>query len=114
MSREKNKFVDALATLASMTQINIGDMIQLVSIEVRNIQTHCCTFKESLDWKLQYNDIKWFIQHREHPLGASNNDVKTLRMMAMNYYLDSKILYKRLFDWGLLRFLSRKEAEQVL
>jgi hypothetical protein len=113
MSCEKNKFVDALATLASMTQINIEDMIQLVSIEVRSIQTHSCTLKKSLDRKPQYNDIKWFIQHREHPLEASKNDEKTLKMMAMNN-LDGKILYKRLFDWVLLRFFSRKEAEQVL
>jgi len=45
MSRGKNKFADALANLASMTQINIGGMNQPISIEVRNFQAHIAHFK---------------------------------------------------------------------
>jgi len=37
-----------------------------------------------------------------------------LRRMAMNYYLDNKILYKRLFNETLLRCFSGKEAEKTL
>jgi hypothetical protein len=35
ISKDKNQFVDALTTLASMTQINIGSRIQPISIEIR-------------------------------------------------------------------------------
>jgi hypothetical protein len=37
MSREKNQFGDALATLASMTQIVTRGRIQLINIEVKNL-----------------------------------------------------------------------------
>jgi hypothetical protein len=38
-------------------------------------------------------------------------DAKTLRKMAMDYYLDGEILYKRLFDGTFLRYLNEKEAK---
>jgi len=42
MGRDKNQFVDVLATIASMKRINIGSRIQPINIEVRNFQAHCC------------------------------------------------------------------------
>jgi hypothetical protein len=41
-------------------------------------------------------------------------DARTLRNMAMNYYLDGEILYKKSFDRNLLRFFNKKEAKQTL
>jgi len=108
ISRDKNQFVDALATVASMTQINIGSKIQPISIEIRNLQAHYCSLDESP------NDIKRFIQHREYPLWAFKTDEKTLRRMVMNHYLDVDVLYKRSFDKTLLRCLNEKEVMQAL
>jgi hypothetical protein len=34
--------------------------------------------------------------------------------MAMNFYLDGKILYKKSFDGALLRCLNENEIEQAL
>jgi hypothetical protein len=114
ISRDKNQFADALATLASMTQVDAKSKIQPIDIEVRNFQAHYCLIEESPDGKPWYNDIKKFLQHREYPQGISKTDEKTLRRMTMNFYLDGEILYKRSFDGTLLRCLNENEIEQAL
>jgi hypothetical protein len=57
MSRYKNQFVDALATLTLMTHINIGGKIQSINIEVKNSQAHYCSLEETTNEKPWYNDI---------------------------------------------------------
>jgi hypothetical protein len=106
MGREKNQFVDALTTLASMTIINYENMVQPISIEVRNSLAHYCFIEGEVDGKLWYYDIKQLIQHHKYPLGASNTYMKTLRRLAMEYYLDVEALYKRSSDGTLLRCLD--------
>jgi hypothetical protein len=39
MNRDKNQFTDALATLASLTQLNIGNKIQPLSIKINKSPT---------------------------------------------------------------------------
>jgi hypothetical protein len=41
-------------------------------------------------------------------------DKKTLRRMAIEYYIDEEILYKRLFDGTSLRCLNKIEANKAL
>eukprot|EP00258_Populus_trichocarpa_P025576 XP_024441595.1 uncharacterized protein LOC112324178 [Populus trichocarpa] len=114
ISKNKNQFASALATLASMTQVDTRSKIQPIDIEVRRFQAHCCLIEESPDGKPWYNDIKKFLQNREYPQGISKTDEKTLRRMTMNFYLDEEILYKRSFYGTLLRCLNENEIEQAL
>ncbi|XP_034903466.1 uncharacterized protein [Populus alba] len=76
LGKEGNQFVDALATLASMTRIDFG--------------------------------------HKAYPMGASKIDKKTLRRLAMDFYLDGEILYKKSSDGTLLRCLDEVEAKNAL
>jgi hypothetical protein len=41
-------------------------------------------------------------------------DKKTLRRLAMNFYFDREILYKRSFDGILLRCLNETDARNAL
>jgi hypothetical protein len=63
ISKNKNQFASALATLASMTQVDTRSKIQPIDIEVRRFQAHCCLIEESPDGKPWYNDIKKFLQN---------------------------------------------------
>ena len=47
MSRDKNQFANVLATLASLTQINIGSRIQPISIKIKNLQANYCSLEET-------------------------------------------------------------------
>jgi len=114
MSRDKNQFANVLATLASLTQINIGSRIQPINIEIRNLQAHCYSLKESSNGKPWYNDIKRLIQHLEYPPRAFKMDEKTLKGMAMDYYLDRDVFYKRSFYGTLLRCLNEKKVVKAL
>ena len=114
MSRDKNQFSDALATLASMVQIVAREKINPIDIKIRNHQAYCFTLEESPDGEPWYNDIKRFIKHREYPQEASKTDKETLRRLAAIFFLDGEILYRRSFDGTLLRCLDEKEIGQAL
>jgi ribonuclease HI len=114
LGRDKNQFADALATLASMATIDCGIRVHPIGIDIRSSPTHCCLIEEEVDGNPWYADIKRFIQYREYPSEASKTNKKTLRRMAMEYFIDGEILYKRSFDGTLLRCLDRSEANKAL
>jgi hypothetical protein len=47
-------------------------------------------------------------------MGASKIDTKTLRRLAMDFYLDGEILYKKSSDGTLLRCLDEVEVKNTL
>jgi len=98
LGRDKNQFADALAILASMATIGGGAKIQPIGIEIINSPAHCGLIEEEENVNPWYIDIKRFNQYQEYPSGALKIDKKTLRRMAMEYYIDEEILYKRSFD----------------
>ncbi|XP_061945039.1 uncharacterized protein LOC133669048 [Populus nigra] len=114
MGRDKNQFADALATLASMAKTDYGIRVQPICIEIRNFPAHCCAIEGEVDGNPWFYDIKRFIQYQEYPLGVSKADMKTLRRLAMEFYLDGEILYKRSFNGALLRCLDEIEAKVAL
>jgi len=114
MSKDKNEFADALATLAPMTQVVTWSRIQPLVIKVRNLQAQYCIIEETLDGEPWYNDIKRFLQQQEYSQGVFKTYKKTLRRMTTNIYLDGKNLYKRSFDRALIRCLNENEIEQAL
>ena len=114
MGREKNQFVDVLATLAFTTKIDYGNRVQPISIEVKIFLAHYCLVEEEVDGNFGYNDIKQFIQHQKYPPGASNTNMKTLWSLAIDYYLDVEMLYNRSSDGTLLRCLDEIEVKKPL
>jgi hypothetical protein len=111
LGREGNHFVDTLVTLASMARIDFGHKVQSVHIDIRNNPVHCCSVEREIDGNPWYYDIKNFIQNQTYPMGASIIDKKTLRRLAMDFYLDGETLYKKSSDWTLLRCLDNVEAK---
>ena len=58
-----------------------------------------------------YYDIENFIQNQTYPIGACKIDKKTLRRMAMDFYLDGETLYKKSSYGTLLRYWDDVEAK---
>nr|XP_034909787.1 uncharacterized protein LOC118045297 [Populus alba] len=114
LGREGNHFAYALATLAVMATIDLGYKVQPVHIDIRNNPAYCYSIEEEIDGKPWYYDIKNFVQKQEYPEEASKMDKKTIRRLAMSFYLDGEILYKRSFDGTLLRCLSATDARKAL
>jgi ribonuclease HI len=114
LGREGNQFADALATLAAMDRIDFGRKVQPVHIDIRNNLAHCCSIEGEIDGNPWYYDIKNFVQNQAYPMGSSKIDKKTLRRLAMDFYLDGEILYKKSSDGTLLRCFDEVEAKNAL
>jgi hypothetical protein len=110
LGRERNHFADALISLASMTRIDFGHKVRPVHIDTRNNPAHCCSVEREIDGNPWYYDIKNFIQNHTYPMGASKIN-KTLRRLAMDFYLDGETLYKKSSDGTMLRYLDDVEAK---
>uniref|UniRef100_A0A2N9H1Y1 Integrase catalytic domain-containing protein n=1 Tax=Fagus sylvatica TaxID=28930 RepID=A0A2N9H1Y1_FAGSY len=98
--RAHNHFADALATLASLIKLVEGDDVRPLRIETRDIPAYCVCIEEcmnveaEIDNKPWYYDIKRFIQDREYPPRATENEKKKkyIRRMAFQFFLSGEIL----------------------
>jgi ribonuclease HI len=107
-ARAHNHFADALATLASLIKLTEGDDVRPLRIETRDIPAYyvyveeCMNVEAEVDNKPWYYDIKRFVQDREYPPQATENEKKYIRRMAFQFFLSREILYKRTHDATLL------------
>ena len=72
--RDENQMADALATLASMYQVNTWNHIPRIMVRRLDRPAHVYTTEEVADEKPWYYDIKHFLQTRKYPIGASNTE----------------------------------------
>jgi ribonuclease HI len=118
--RAHNHFADALATLASLIKLVEGGDVRPLRIETRDIPAYCVCIEEcmnveaEIDDKPWYYDIKRFIQDREYPSRATENEKKYIRRMAFQFFLSREILYKRTHDATLLRCVDAEEANRLI
>ncbi|KAG8496733.1 hypothetical protein CXB51_007895 [Gossypium anomalum] len=105
LSRDKNQMANALATLASM-----------ISMSIYEAPAHCYNIdkEEEKDDHSWYHYIVQFLKNREYLDQATENDKRTLRMLASNYILDEEIFYKRRNNQVLLRCVDAVEAKKIL
>ena len=105
---------DALATLATMFKINANAETQLVKLEVRESQAHCACVQGESDGNPWYHDILRYIKDQQYPEFANDNDKRTLRRLAMGFFLDGDVLYKKGKDQILLRCVDTNEAKKIV
>ncbi|RVW76533.1 hypothetical protein CK203_064341 [Vitis vinifera] len=91
-TRAENQFTDALATLASLIVIPVGDQIEL-------------------PW---YHDIYQFLSCGAYPESASAKDRRALRQLATRFVVCGDALYRRSPDGLLLLCLDRASADRVM
>jgi len=70
--------------------------------------------EEEWDGKPWYFDIKRYVESKEYPPEASDNDKRTLKRLAAGFFMSGNILYKRNHDMVLLRCVNAKEVENML
>ena len=114
LPREENNLADALAILATMFKVNANTETQLVKLEVRESQAHCACVQGEPDGNPWYHDILRYIQDHQYPELANDNDKRTLRRLAMRFFLDGDILYKKSKDQILLRCVDADEAKKIV
>ena len=105
---------DALATLASMFQLTPHGDLSSIEFWCRGRPAHCCQVEEERDVEPWYFDIKRYIESKEYPPEASDNDKMTLRRLAAGFFMSGSILYKRNHDMTLLRCVDAKKANHMI
>ncbi|XP_057990567.1 uncharacterized protein LOC131172949 [Hevea brasiliensis] len=111
---DKNQFADALATLAVMTQMEEGKIMQLLQIKARSELAYCLMIEEEVDGKPWYHDIQLYVKIGEYPSGVSRNEKRMIKRFALGYFPSGQILYKKSFNGELLRCMDAKEAKRIL
>ncbi|KAI4347752.1 hypothetical protein L6164_008535 [Bauhinia variegata] len=114
LTRDKNQYAYAFATLAVMTKLDIGVIIQQVEVNLENEPAHCLNVESKPNGQPWYYDILQYIKFREYPFGATNNNKKTISRWAAGFFLSGKVLYKRSYDGALLRCVDAVEANKTL
>lgn len=89
---------EALATLAAMFNVGTDVKIQPTMINLQDCPAHCSSVEEEVDGKPWYHNIVCYLKFQQYPEQSSKNDKKTIRRLAMNFFLDGDILYKRSRD----------------
>ncbi|RDY05751.1 hypothetical protein CR513_10391, partial [Mucuna pruriens] len=89
--RDENQIVDALATLSAMLQMN-----------------------QNKEMTIHYHDIREYLEKGAYPPKATENDKRTLRRLAIGFFLSGVTLYKRRTDLTLLRCVDDCEAREIM
>ncbi|PKI76291.1 hypothetical protein CRG98_003316 [Punica granatum] len=111
--RMKNQFADALATLASMVSITRENLIEPLKIVIAKGPAHCNAI-EAFEAKSWYENIKNFLRTSQYPPFADRRDRKTLRRLAIHYFLSGEILYRWSFDSTLLRCIDEHKSRRLM
>jgi len=84
--REENQMADALATLASMFQLTPHGDLSYIEFKCCGKPAHCCLIEEEQDGKPWYFDIKRYVEDKEYPREASDNDKRMLQRLATDFF----------------------------
>ena len=114
LPREENFLADALATLATMFKVNANAEAQLVKLEIRESQAYCACIQEEPNGNPWYHDILRYIRDQWYPKIANDNDKRTLRRLAMGFFLNEEVLYKKSKDQILLRCVDARKAKKIV
>ena len=101
--QEENQMANAFATLASMFQLTPHGDLPYIKFRCCGRPTHCCLVEEEWDSKPWYFDIKRYVESKEYPPEAfDDNNKRTLRRLVADFFFSGSILYKRNHDMVLL------------
>ncbi|RDY09650.1 hypothetical protein CR513_05942, partial [Mucuna pruriens] len=104
---EDNQLIDALTALISMFMISQGRDVPLIKIQNQDQPTNCQAIEEEPNRNPWFYDIKPYMKDKEYPLGASKNDKRTLRRLAMGFLL-------RNHGMILLWFVDMAKAKEIV
>ena len=113
LPRKENQMADALTTLVAMFKVNSSVEVQLIRMSIREDPTHCLHIEEKTDGKPWYYDILQYLKDQRYPKHVFENEKRTLRRLAVEFFLDGDVLYKRGKDQVLLRCVDSVEARRI-
>ncbi|XP_050902804.1 uncharacterized protein LOC127115262 [Lathyrus oleraceus] len=112
--REENQMEDALETLASMYKLIWPNHQPNIEIKRFDKPTHCLTTTNESDGKPRFFDIKHYLEKQEYSTNASSLDKRNIHSLALKFFLNGDMLYKRNYNMLLLRCIDKHETSQLM
>ncbi|XP_043700851.1 uncharacterized protein LOC122651506 [Telopea speciosissima] len=112
--RDNNRFVDALATLASMVECNPKTQVRPFLVDRRYEPAH-----EELVNALTTDGRSWFIsiidfiKEKKYPLNSTTGEQKQFRKRTTHFILQGGLLYKRSYDGTQLLCVDEDQARVI-
>ncbi|XP_069149183.1 uncharacterized protein [Solanum lycopersicum] len=88
--------------------------IDPLDIELKEHSIHCSHVEVEQDGLPWYLNIKKYLESENYLEDATSNQKKSIRRMALNFFLSGEVLYRRTPDLGLLRCVDVVEAVNLL
>ncbi|XP_050877559.1 uncharacterized protein LOC127081335 [Lathyrus oleraceus] len=104
------RWEDTLAILASMYKLIWPNHQPNIEIRRFDEPTHCLTTIEESDDKPWFFEIKHYLEKQEYPVEASSLNKRTIRRLALKFFLNGDVLYTRNYDMVLLRYIDKHEV----
>ncbi|XP_077222122.1 uncharacterized protein LOC143855964 [Tasmannia lanceolata] len=117
LSRTKNHFAHALATLASMLDISATMEVQPLEVRLQWAPTHVNAIEIAARCsygKPWYTDIKNLILGKGHPPEFSGKERRSLQKLAVNFVICGEELYRRSFDGIQLLCIDEDQAAELI
>jgi len=76
--------------------------LSYIEFKCRGKPAHCCPIEEEKDGEPWFFDIKQYVEIKEYPPEAFDNDKRVLRRLVAGFFLSRSVLYKRNHDMVLL------------
>ncbi|KAA3461424.1 polygalacturonase-like [Gossypium australe] len=103
------------AILASMIKVKKPEDMRPIQMSIFKIPAYFYNLEEKeRDDHPWYHDVLRYVKNHEYSEHATENDRRTLRRLASDYFLDGDILYKRRKHQVLLRCVDAVEARKIL
>ena len=90
------------------------DYIDPLDIDLMEHPVHCSHVESEPDGLPWYFDIRRYLESGTYPGDATSNQKKSIRRMALNFFLNGEVLYRRTPDLGLLRCVDASEAVRLI
>ena len=93
-----------------MFALSKDEDMTFIKIQHHDQSMYCHLVEEESDGKPWYFDVKEYIKSRKYPPNTSENDKRTLRRLAVSFFLNGDVLYKKNHNMVLLRCVDVIEA----
>nr|XP_010319928.1 uncharacterized protein LOC104647059 [Solanum lycopersicum] len=110
----KNELVDALDMISPMIKHPETYYIDPLDIELKEHLIHCSHVEAELDGLPWYFDVKKYLESGIYPEDVTSIQKKSIRRIALNFFLIGQILYMRTPDLGLLRCIDVVEDAKLI
>nr|XP_033508355.1 uncharacterized protein LOC117273316 [Nicotiana tomentosiformis] len=101
-------------TLASMLPYSGNVHIDLLEIQIQERHDYCNAIEIEPYGRPWYHYNKRFLKIKEYPEQANGDQKRTIRRLAIDFFLSGEVLYKRTPDMNLLRCVDAREAEKIM